>query len=322
MKRAYLSGLGVMGRRHLNGLLGQGFAIEAFDPSETSRAAAVAEAERRKLETLALKFVDGPSGRYDVAVFSEHADLRIGNLEAFLARARAEQFLLEKPLSSDPGEVERIGTLFAGRGIDGESVFGNFTRRAWPSSQRLKALADAGDFISMTVNGGAYGFGNNGIHHLDYFLFLTGRTEAKVRYARLAETQIPSGRGERFRDFGGEFVVENDRGVFAAVGVPTSSVAPVMTIAGPHFSANIDERTLDWNLTVRKADSTAPVFRTGFDHEAVATGAMDYLAMDAATGLWATGAIALPTLEQALAAHRLLHAVLEAGGAAKPYRYT
>jgi hypothetical protein len=44
--------------------------------------------------------------------------------------------------------------------------------------------------------------------------------------------------------------------------------------------------------------------------------------MDVATGLWADGSVVLPNLSEAIAAHHLLHSVLEAADAPRPYRYT
>jgi hypothetical protein len=322
MRRSYLSGLGVMGRRHLVGLASHGYLVEAFDPSASSRNEALRELERRGLGRDLLHFVEGPSGHYIVAIFSEHADLRFANVESFLGKSSGERFLLEKPLSSNPDEVDRYFDLFARHGVKAPQVVGNFSRRSWSSSAQIKALADSAQHITMTVHGGAFGFGSNGIHHLDYFLFLTDRSTAQVRYARLFDTLIASGRGERFHDFGGQFVVENDRGIFSSLCVPTASVAPVLVIAGQHFVATIDERNLEWTLAVRKAESNAPLFRCGFDYEVLASGAMECTAMDQVSGLWAEGRITLPDLSQALASHKLLHSVLEAAGAPLPYRYT
>lgn len=311
-----------MGRRHLAALTGAGYAVDVFDPSDASRTAALADIGHRGIEPKLATFVDAPNGSYDLAVFAEHADLRFANVAAFLAKAKAARVLLEKPLASDPDQVEKFAGLFASHKMDVGAVFGNFIRRAWPSSSKLKALCDEADFVTISVHGGAYGLANNGIHHFDYFLYLTGETGGDVRYVSLFPTVIPSGRGERFRDFGGQFIVENRRGLISGLGVPTSSVAPVVTIEGPHFYATIDERTLDWTLAVRNPSSSAPFYRCGFEYEVIESGPMNYIAMDKATALWADGAVVLPDLTEALAAHRLLHAVLEAGGAPKPYCYT
>lgn len=311
-----------MGRRHLAGLVTRGYAVDAVDPSEAAHTAARAELERRGIDQGLLTFVDGAQGDYAVAAFSEHADRRFANVTNFLDKAKAAKILLEKPLSSDPVEIERLAALLSSHGVDHRNVAANLVRRAWPSSRQLRKLADASDHIAVTVNGGAYGLGTNGIHHLDYFLFLTGRQDAKVCYAHLFDLPILSGRGERFRDFGGHYLVENDRGSMMGCCLPASSSAPVMTIVGQHFTAIIDERTLDWTLTVRKPDSTAAVYRCGFDYVPTASGEMKYLAMDTTTGLWADGEIALPNFSEATAAHDLLHAVLQAGGAPGPYRYT
>jgi predicted dehydrogenase len=311
-----------MGRRHLAGLVTRGYAVDAVDPSEEARNAARAELDRRKIDQKLLNFADGPQGDYAVAAFSEHADRRFGNVTNFLAKAKTKKVLLEKPLSSDPAEIERLKALLSSHGVDHRDVAANLVRRAWPSSQQLRQLADGSDHIAITVNGGAYGLGTNGIHHLDYFLFLTGRQNADVRYAHLFDLPILSGRGERFRDFGGNYLVENERGSMLGCCLPASSAAPVMTIVGQNFTAIIDERTLDWTLTVRKPESTLPVFRCGADYVPTASGEMKYLPMDATTGLWADGEIALPNFTEATAAHDLLHAVLEKGGARGPYHYT
>ena len=322
MKRAYVSALGVMGRRHVLGLVRRGYSVDCFDPGDASHAALESQLDQLGLDRQLARRADAPAGNYSVAIFSEHADLRLANVRSFLSCATAERFLLEKPLSSNPGEVESYPEIFRSANVDPNRVSGNFTRRAWSPILRLKGICDQSKQIHMTVHGGAYGIGGNGIHHIDLFLFLTGDCQTAVQSAAAFETEIRSGRGDRFVDFGGTFVLKNDRGLMSSLCVPSSSVAPVVMITGEHFSAIINERTLEWELAVRDAQSTLPPYRCGAEYEVQEKGTLDYIPMDEVSGLWADEEIALPELETVLSAHRLLHGCLQTAGIEPPFRYT
>lgn len=322
MKRAYLSALGIMGRRHAVGLLRKGYEVDCFDPGDQAHAALMEAIERQSLPIANVRRVEKPQGDYRVAVFSEHADHRLANVRHFLQAASAERFLLEKPLSSDPQEVETYLGLFAEHGVDTDRVFGNFTRRAWEPMRRLKTLCGKAGQVHMSVHGGAYGIGGNGIHHIDLFLFLTGEAPTEVTAAEVFSTTIRSGRGERFVDYGGRFDLRNTRGMMTNLCVPTSSVAPLVVVTGETFSAIINERTLEWELAERNPESTLPPYRCGADYAVTERGIMDYIAMDTVSGLWADGEISLPNLTTVLAAHRLVNDSLAKAGVPPPYRYT
>ena len=322
MKRAYVSALGIMGRRHVVGLVRKGYHVDCFDPSDAAHEALAADLERNSLDKGLVERVEAGAGSYQAAIFTEHADLRFGNVGRFLDMAQAERVLLEKPLSSDPDEVEAYAGLFARKGMSDAQVSGNFTRRAWAPFHRLKAICDTAEKIHMSVHGGAYGIGGNGIHHMDLFLYLTGDLPTHVSGVELFEPTIRSGRGDRFVDYGGTFELRNQRGMMRNVCVPTSSVAPLVMITGENFSAIINERTLEWELAVRKPESTLPPYRCGADYEVIESGVMDYLPMDHVSGLWAEAEIELPDLSTILTAHRLLHECLEKAGIGKPFRYT
>ncbi len=324
MKKAYVSALGIMGRRHVAGLVRKGYSVDCFDPSTAAYDATRAELERQGLDDGLIRHVSGPEAgaRYDVAIFSEHADLRFANVRRFLETSGAERILLEKPLSASPEEVEALPALFCEHGMAQDRVFGNFTRRAWAPVHQLKALCAGSSAVTMSVHGGAYGLGSNGVHHLDLFLFLTGDVETRVVSSVLSATGIPSGRGERFTDYGGHVVLENARGTMSNICVPDSSVAPFVIVTGDHFSAMINERTLEWELAVREESCDLPVYRCGAAYEVVESGVMDYVPMDHVSGLWADGDIDLPGLESVMVAHRLLNDALEMGGAQKPYCFT
>src|SRR4051812_1762160 len=108
MPSAYLSGLGMMGRRHLKGLVRAGFDVIASDPNPEAFDAARTELAAVGMPTHRLRSADAPQGRFDVAVFSETAPSRFANFRCFLSTAGANRILLEKPLSGDPVECRRF----------------------------------------------------------------------------------------------------------------------------------------------------------------------------------------------------------------------
>ena len=322
MTTAFLSALGMMGRRHLRGLVRAGYRVTAFDPNAASAAAARAELEADGLPAERLDWVPAlPTGRFDLAIFAETTAHRFRNLAAFLDRAAADRILLEKPLSADPAEVAAFAELLRGRGLL-DRVAVNFPRRAWPCHQQLASLCAGSSGFDMTLNGGAIGLGCNGIHYLDLFLYLAGGEPAEVRFARLSPQRIASGRGAEFEDFGGSFLLEGRRGVLFAALSADSSATVTLTVRGDGFKAWLDEADRTWRLAARDPASTLPNYRYGADYRVLADGRAEAPALDEVTARWSRGEISLPGLESALAAHALLDRILRAGGATPPYRYT
>lgn len=305
-----------MGRRHLKGLVRAGCQVTAFDPSEASAQAAREELIRAGLPAERLRTVTDPApGKFDLAVFAETADHRFASVTRFAQASAARRVLLEKPLSGNPQEVEAYASVLPAAQV-------NFPRHLWPSVIRLKELCGASTRVDMTLNGGAFGFGCNGIHFLDLFLHLSGAGTFSVPWSQLSDVPVASGRGARFRDYGGRFVVETPRGALLCSGASESSAPVSMCIRGDHFAAWIDESDLTWRLTVRDPASRLPNYRYGGEYRVEAQGPLDVPPLDVVTERWARGEAALPSLAESMPAHRLLERILRAGGAAPPYAYT
>lgn len=317
--KAYLSGLGMMGRRHLLGLLRAGFDVVASDTRASSVDAAKAAIEAAKLPLDRFRVAD-PSGKFDVAVFSETATSRFENVSAFLKNNFAKRYLLEKPLTSDQATLDRFSAAF--KNTDSE-VCVNFPRRTWAISPRLKELCGASTFSQYTVTGGAAGFGCNGIHYLDFWLYLLGMPkDVKVLSSTLSDVSVASGRGAEFQDLGGSFLVTCSKGSFFCSLGAESSAPPTVSLRGDHFICWVDEADLNFKLKARRKDSVKPNYLYGHDYETVDQGTLALMPLDQVTEGWAAGRIALPTLSTGLDAHRLLFGILEASGASKPYRFT
>lgn len=321
MPTAYLSALGVMGRRHLKGLARAGFSVFACDPNPAAHTAARSELAQAGLPEDCLLSDQGLPESVDVAVFSETTTARFENFRNLLARARVGRVLLEKPITANPDEHEMFLSLAKAHGI-AERTQVNFIRRTWPHVQRLADMCQREKQFAMTLNGGALGLGCMGIHYLDTFLCLSGDEMPAVRWAILSAETVKSGRGPQFEDFGGDFVLEGSRGRLLASLSAGSSANVVMTVRGEHFMAQVDYNDLQWKLAVRKPGSAMPYYRYGADYEIVEQGRLEVPAMDVISEAWARGTVELPTLEQALVTHRLLDGILRAGGACPPYSFT
>ena len=321
MPTACLSALGMMGRRHLKGLVRAGFSVFSSDPDPAAYATARRELAQSGLPDECLRPDQALPESVDVVIFSETTTVRLENFRKLLSRARIGRLLLEKPITANPDQHETFLSLARDHGI-AERTQVNFIRRAWPHVQRLAEMCSREKQFVMTLNGGAIGLGCNGIHYLDTFLCFSAEERPSVRWAELSKSRVASGRGEQFVDFGGDFVLEGTRGRLLASLSADSSSGVVMTVRGEHFMAQVDYSDLQWKLARRKPGSLLPNYRYGADYEIVEQGELEIPAMDAVTEAWALGRIQLPGLEQALVTHRLLDELLRAGGAQPPYCFT
>jgi predicted dehydrogenase len=319
---AIIFGLGMMGRRHLLGLVRAGFDVVTV-PFKSLKDFDIARQELHKagLDSEKLRLIDVPTGSYGAAVFCETTPGRLTNFTRFLQGASAGRILLEKPLSADPAEFDQFLNLAHAHGV-ADITQVNLIRRTWPHVQRLADMCKLEKQFTMTLNGGAIGLGCMGIHYLDTFLYLSGNEIPITRWARLSAEMVKSGRGINFEDFGGDFVLEGSRGLLLASLSAGSSANVMMTVRGEHFMAQVDYSEMQWRILCRKASSRMPLYRYGSDYEIVEQGRVEIPAMDVITESWALGRIALPLLEQALSAHRLLDEILRFGGAHPPYQFT
>lgn len=320
--RAYISAIGMMGRRHVKGLVRAGYDVFSIDPNPVAFDIARRELELAGLDSRKLNKIEQPEGWFSVAIFSETTPHRLENFKRFLDSACARRILLEKPLSADPLDYAQYLEIAKLHKVEAISQV-NFIRRTWPHVQRLAELCsqEKKHFI-MTLNGGALGLGCMGIHYLNTFLYLSSDELPVVRWVNLSNDMVKSGRGEQFEDFGGDFVVESPCSCLLASLSAESSANVLMSVRGEHFVAQVDYNEMYWKIARRKVESDAPLYRYGADYEVVEQGHLEIPSMDAVTESWSLGQIDLPSIEQALITHHLLDEILRAGGAKPPYRFT
>jgi len=322
MKTAFLSALGSMGRRHLQGLVRAGFLVTAYDINDGLQDTVNKELFAAGLpvgNVIVTRTI--PTGNFDVAIFAETTASRLQNFKQFLSQAKAARILLEKPMSADPDEVRSFHAVALAHGVAGITQV-NFVRRHWPHLHKLAERCAQEERFTVTLNGGAIGLGCMGIHYLDTFLALSRDEMPDVTWSELSKTVVASGRGVQFTDFGGDFVLTGPRSRLMASLEAGSSANVVMSVRGAHFLAQVDYTDMRWKISTRRADSSLPNYRYGAEYVVDEESGFSIPAMHELSQNWATGLIDMPGLVQAVKTHDLLDRILQSGGAKPPYQYT
>lgn len=320
-KKAYLSGLGSMGRKHLKGLIKLGCIVEIYDKKNNFFDIVKNELKEEGLNYKNIINVEYPSGKYDFAIFSETAPSRLKNFQCFLEKSYAKKILLEKPLSPDPSEFNFFLKLAKENKIE-KQVNVNFIRRTWPHIKKIFEYCSREHEFTMTVNGGAIGLGCNGIHYIDNFIFFSNNQIPKVKWVKISDVIVKSGRGEEFSDFGGNFILETSKGTLMASISSNSSTNVVMSIKGKHFMITVDYENFSWKIARRKSNINLPLYRYGAEYETIENGMISIPSIDNFIEDWTRGNISLPDLKTSIMSHRCLENILLNGGIKPPYRFT
>ena len=324
--KVFVSSLGVMGRRHLIGAMKAGAEVLGFDPSEASVEKAKEAITKAGLDLAKVKFTATlPTNQsFDAAIFSETADFRVQNFLKFTETNTAKRIMLEKPVARGPADLEKMQGQVAGLETKGTQVFVNFPRRTWPFYMAMKERWAKDTALEMTLNGGAVGLGCNGIHYIDTFAFLSSKISDKfeVLHARGSTELIGSGRGERFKDYGGTFLLKKGPATFYLSIDPTGTPTPVLTFKSKNSVMWVDEN----NYTYREWNKTAgfekPTYLYGQDYSILGEGAVEYRDLISLTQLWTNSELMLPKFGEVIESHHMLFALLKAANIQEPYLFT
>jgi hypothetical protein len=297
-----LVGAGRMGLRHLRGLRAAGVTVAVVDPHADEAALDGVRLFRALEEALA-------GGSYEAAVLAATA---AGRLERFAALTEAgiNRMLVEKPLEQSRDRVHELARMARDHAVDARV---NHFFRTLPLFDELRQVD--GPF-HLSVTGGAFGLACNGIHWLDLALYLSGDGDAQLRPGELDATPIGSGRGSRFRDYGG-------RGLYALAGGSRLYLSSAAASSAP-MHAVLDQparQTLLFpheelaRLLVRSPGATElPAYRYGAGYEQTEVAALEGDDLWRSTEAWARGGDAHPTVETSVRAHDLLFDLLELDG--------
>lgn len=309
-----LIGAGRMGQRHLRGLAGIDGVIHVVDPKAEALDAARAVAAEAGVRATIAGHPDLEAalaaGRFDAAILTSTAE---GRLEQFarIAGHGVPDMLLEKPAEQSR---ERFRGILDRARHHGTRVRCNLYRRTLPA---YVDLAGRSGPFTLTLSTGAMGIGCNGIHWIDFALFLSGDQGGRLLWGEIEELPVLSGRGAHFRDYGGRGVFGFADGSRLVLSAMAGSSAPTATLlTTPTGQWIIDQEANQAAVYRRDPASRKPNYLYGQDYARQVENGVEAVDLPALTAAWMAsltgrGTCPLPTLETAAVAHELLFDLLE-----------
>lgn len=322
LRDAILLGAGSMGMRHLVGLANAGFkCIHIFEPEQKNFLKAHGLLTAKGLDCRRVTSLDAIPKVFDAAIFCGPADSRLALLQSFLSVSFSKRILLEKPLCSSKSDLDTYAHLSRQHNLSSR-IGVNFVRRFWPHITKLKELLKEDSDFTMTANGGAIGIGCNGVHFLDMFKYLAGTEDVEVLWSDISKMEVLSGRGERFKDLGGDFLLRALNSKFFCSFAPDSYTNVTLTVKATKFSATVDYGTSKFRILIKDEDVKNPVYRYGYGFKNEVIDDASIMPPEEITKAWALNKFEVVSLEQAINTHHLLFEILEKGGKYPPYHFT
>lgn len=313
-------GGGRMGQRHIAGLLGEIAEIAVVDPMEQARAACAGLAAGVPFSAFP-SLAQLPVGtKFDAVILAATAAGRLEQLQwAMGSGARA--VLAEKPIEQSRARMRSFIQL-AGSG--GSQVWCNHYRRNLRGFDSLRA--SGGPFV-ISVSSGAMGLGCNGIHWIDFALYLTGQSKGTLLFGEVEEAVIGSGRGAQFRDYGGRGVFAFPDGSRLYLSCSATSSAPtMMSVVSGTSHWVVDQQSDRAFIHELPAGISHPTFLYGKDYafrEAAGLEAVDFTEQTRSFVRALVRGVepSQPRLVEVAPAYELLFDLLESGGG-EEFRFT
>lgn len=313
-----LIGTGRMGLRHLRGLGEMDGEIHAVDPRPEAGKDVNGVAREYGLRAriyfyTSLERVPFNDVQFDAAILSATAR---GRMECFtqIVDYGIRKVLIEKPMEQSRTRFRQL--IKVARENDTQ-VRCNHYRRTLPF---FAGLREEGGPFHISVSGGAYGLAVNGVHWLDFAVWISKAKKAKMLFGELDTKPIGSGRGPEFRDFGGQGLFAFEDGSRLFLSSSAGSSAPVVaTITQPGRLCIIDQEK-DLAITYeRNPASSKPTYLYAADYSRKEVSGIESTQLWEITKSWirwlkGEGECHLPSLDEARLGHELLFDLLETSG--------
>jgi predicted dehydrogenase len=314
--KVLLLGGGRMGQRHLNGILEHASSVSLIEPKQEAkdicRAIVSDYAGINYTDYYSIEDLTSPL-QYDLAILSGTA---VGRLEQFssLVGLGIKTFLIEKPLEQSRARTHEILELAVKSDV---KVWSNHYRRCLDAYSKLRDLKQP---LIISVTSGAMGLGCNGIHWIDFALYLTGQQKGTLLFGEVDEMAIGSGRGPGFRDYGGRAIYGFPDGSRLFISSTASSSAPtVFSILSSNQHWVVDQDADKAILHQKLEDPSQPTFLYGKDYvsneiEGVESVKLADITSKFISDLKEGNNPLLPTLEMVAPGYEMLFDLLETTG--------
>lgn len=319
-KRVIVSGLGRMGLRHLRGVLLAGDIPVLVSRSRPSISNAH-DVLRELSLSLAVESYENlgqiPEGsRFDAAIISTTSDVRPAQLEA-LIKLGCPSILLEKPLAQSHQKLKSIQSVASDTDVT-VCLF----RRTLPYFREFKnSRKDITTPLVINVVTGASGIGCNGIHWIDFALYLSDSKSGSLLWGEIYPEPVKSGRGQQFKDYGGcgVFALGEHGSRLILTQNSQSSVPTMVNIVDEHRLLVVDQFSRETNDVKRSLESTKPHYLYGQDYDRTTVLDTEVVDWPALTRSWLDSLSGdaechLPKLDESIVAHELMYDLLETSG--------
>jgi len=243
MYKIALIGAGQLGSRHLQGLAKSSIEIEieVVEPYESSQKIAKSRLEEvgKNSDVNSVKFyktIDKLSEFLDVVIVATTSDVRAKVMNELLIKKDVKHLILEKVLFQKEKEYFEIKELLK---KSSTICWVNHTRRLFPFYQKLKKELKKAEEIILSVQGGNWGLGCNGLHFIDLLSFLTNTTKIIIDNKYLHPFIYESKR-KNFIEFNGWLRGNLEKHLFSLYSYK-ENIPLTITITSDKLCAFIDE---------------------------------------------------------------------------------
>lgn len=236
-----LIGAGELGSRHLQAMSrsSKPYEIDVIDPSTQSRTVAEARLLEMGETPVSVAFLDDiPSGKnYEVVIVATSSLVRASVTQRLLDRAQVKHIVFEKILFPSIEEYDDIDVLLEKHSV---KAWVNCPRRMYPIFEQLKPLFTTSP-LTLSITGGDWGLGCNGVHIIDLVAHLTGETEFDFSPERL-DPIIHESKRAGYIEFTGTLMGATPTGASLSLTSLQDNFSPcVIHIAGSDASVVLDE---------------------------------------------------------------------------------
>lgn len=217
-KTALVIGVGNIGFRHAQAVaalpeLSEIFLVESAATRHEFLVSAIADGAFGKKSAVLFSSIEEftATGRKPSLVISAVTSKRQLAIMSHLSGwyAAGIPVLLEKPIASGPLSLRIMADTLP-------AALVNTPRSMWPGyvqlKERLHGLTKGGLKLELSVSGGAWGLGCNGVHFVHLFRFLTSSARLDLVHSDLSVADSGNKRGSDYREYVGSATWVNQRG--------------------------------------------------------------------------------------------------------------